>query len=350
MTVLTERSGVRFRPRDDSAAAAPPEVRGTSRDDVRLLVARPGGIEHHRFQDLADLLVPGDLVVVNNSATVNAEIDAVRAGRATVLHAAQRLDDATWVVELRTAPDASAPILDAEPGESIGVGELPLTLLDPYPHEGSSPSGSGNRLWRAHVEGDLRALLDRHGRPIAYGYLDRRYPLAAYQSAFSTVPGSAEMASAGRPFTAALLTRLVARGISVAPITLHTGVSSQEAGEGPQAEWYHVPATTAGLVELTRKLGGRVVATGTTVTRALESAVLDGTVQESWGWTDRIVTPAHPPVVVDGLITGWHDAEASHLLLVEAIAGTRLAQAAYDSAVADGYRWHEFGDSGLFLP
>jgi S-adenosylmethionine:tRNA ribosyltransferase-isomerase len=225
-----------------------------------------------------------------------------------------------------------------------------VTLLTPYPHEESSPTGSGNRLWRARVEGDLRALLDRHGRPIAYGYLDRRYPLASYQSVFSRRPGSAEMASAGRPFTDALVTRLVTSGIAVAPITLHTGVSSQEAGEGPQPEWFHVSTTTARLVEHTRANGGRVVATGTTVTRALESAVVAGTVRESWGWTDRVITPAHPAVVVTGLITGWHDAEASHLLLVEAIAGTDLAQAAYDGAIAGGYRWHEFGDSALFLP
>ena len=350
MTILSERSGVRFHSSPESTAVAPPEVRGTSRDDVRLLVARPDAVEHHHFHDLAALLEPGDLVVVNNSATVNGEIDAVRAGSPIVLHAATRLDAHTWVVELRTAPAAADPILDALAGETIGVGELPVTLLEPYPHAGSSPTGSGNRLWRARVEGDLRALLDRHGRPIAYGYLDRRYPLAAYQSVFSQVPGSAEMASAGRPFTDELITRLVAKGIGVAPITLHTGVSSQEADEGPQSEWYHVRASTARLVELTRAHGGRVVATGTTVTRALESAVLDGTIQESWGWTDRVVTPEHPPVVVNGLITGWHDAEASHLLLVEAVAGTALAQSAYDAAVADGYRWHEFGDSALFLP
>ena len=241
-------------------------------------------------------------------------------------------------------------MLDARPGETIGVGELPMTLLAPYPRWHSSPTGRGNRLWRARVEGDLRALLDRHGRPIAYGYLDRRYPLATYQNVFAHVPGSAEMASAGRPFTEALLTRLVARGIGVAPVTLHTGVSSQEAGEGPQPEWYDVPATTARLVELTRDSGGRVVATGTTVTRALESAVRDGVVSTSCGWTERVVTPADPPVVVDGLITGWHDAGASHLLLVEAVAGTALAQAAYDAALAAGYRWHEFGDSALLLP
>ncbi len=350
MTILTERSGVRFQTPPDAFAPAPPEVRGRSRDDVRMLVARPSGIEHHRFDDLADLLDPGDLVVVNNSATVNGEIDAVRRDSPIVLHAASPLDADTWVVELRTSPDAGAPILDGVEGETIGVGELGVTLLEPYPYPDSSPTGSGNRLWRARVEGDLRTLLDRHGRPIAYGYLDRRYPLAAYQSVFSSVPGSAEMASAGRPFTHALVSRLVARGIGVAPITLHTGVSSQEAGEGPQPEWFHVPAATARLVELTRAHGGRVVATGTTVTRALESAVVSGGVEETWGWTERVVTPAHPAAVVTGLITGWHDAQASHLLLVEAIAGTTLAQAAYDGAVAGGYRWHEFGDSALFLP
>jgi len=350
MTTLTEHSGVRFSVPGESTAAAPPEVRGYSREDVRMLVARPSGLQHGSFSDLVDQLEPGDLVVVNNSATVNGEIDGVHRGRPVVLHAATHLDLATWVVEIRTAPDASAPVLDAVAGETIGVGELPVTLLEPFPHAGSSPTRSGNRLWRAHVEGDLRTLLDRHGRPIAYGYLDGRYPLSAYQSVFGSVPGSAEMASAGRPFTDALITGLVTRGIGVAPITLHTGVSSQEVDEGPQSEWYHVPASTARLVELTRAHGGRVVATGTTVTRALESAVLEGRIQEAWGWTNRVVTPEHPAVVVNGLITGWHDAEASHLLLVEAVAGTALAQQAYDSAVADGYRWHEFGDSALFLP
>ena len=122
MTILTERSGVRFRDTDESTAAAPPEVRGTARDDVRLLVARTGDLSHHRFADLADVLEPGDVVVVNNSATVSGEIDARRGAEPIVLHAATRLDDGTWVVELRTAPDASHPILDGNAGETIGVG------------------------------------------------------------------------------------------------------------------------------------------------------------------------------------------------------------------------------------
>ena len=98
-------------------------------------------------------------------------------------------------------------------------------------------------------------------------------------------------------------------------------------------------------------MGGRVIAVGTTAVRAVESAVgADGAVVPQEGWTDRVVTPADPPRVVDGLVTGWHDPQASHLLLVEAVAGAGLTQQAYDAAVAEGYLWHEFGDSALLLP
>lgn len=268
-----------------------------------------------------------------------------------VVHAATPLDDTTWVVELRSAPTASEPVLDGAAGDVIEVSGSALTLVAPYPHEGSSPHAFGNRLWRARADAALPAVLARHGRPISYGYLDRPYPLSAYQSVFSQVPGSAEMPSAGRPFTDSVVTRLIRSGIGVAPVTLHTGVSSQEAGEGPQAERFAVPGTTAHLVNATRAHGGRVVAVGTTVTRALESAVTDdGHVVPGAGWTERVISPEEPPRVVDGLITGWHDPEASHLLLVESIAGPDLTQRAYDAALAHGYLWHEFGDSALLLP
>ncbi len=350
----------------DATAPGPPESRGVQRDQVRLLVARPDGVRHRVFRDVPDELEPGDLVVVNNSATVAAEIDATLVSgpprltsstggvRDVVLHAASRLGEETWVVELRTAPHAARAVLDARAGDVVAMGVGPalrIALLAGYPADGSSPTGTGNRLWRARVVGDLRRHLDRYGRPVAYGYLDRRYPLTTYQSVFSTVPGSAEMPSAGRPFTDALLTRLAAKGVGVAPITLHTGLSSQEAGEAPQPEWYDVSDPTARLVAHTLRQGGRVVAVGTTVTRALESAYdATGLAAGASGWTDRVVTPAQPPRVVTGLITGWHDPQASHLLLVEAVAGSELTQRAYDAAVAEGYRWHEFGDSALLLP
>jgi S-adenosylmethionine:tRNA ribosyltransferase-isomerase len=268
-----------------------------------------------------------------------------------VLHLATPLEDGSWVVEVRTPVDAARAVLDAGPGERFDAGPVVVSLEEPYPRPGSSPTPSGNRLWRAQVDGPLDAHLARHGRPIAYGYLRRRYPLSAYQTVFATHPGSAEMPSAARPFTHGLVTRLVSKGVAVAPVTLHTGVSSQEAGEAPQAERFVVPDSTARLVNAVRAGGGRVVAVGTTVTRALESAVdPDGVVVARRGWTDRVVTPADPPQVVTGLVTGWHDPMASHLLLVEAVAGRELAQRAYEAAVAEEYLWHEFGDAALLLP
>ena len=361
MTRLSVAPLTRVDSPDATTAPGPPEERGVARDEVRMLVATDQGVAHARFRDLPAYLAPGDLVVVNNSATLAAEFDALAGGRGpVVVHAATRLDDGTWVVELRTPPDASRAILDAQVGEEL---ELPaggrLTLLAPYPRADSSPTGSGNRLWRAAVSGPraLEQHLVRYGRPIAYGYLDRSYPLAAYQTVFATRPGSAEMPSAARPFSPELVTRLVATGIGVAAVTLHTGVSSQEAGEAPQPEWFEVSETVARLVNATRAAGGRVVAVGTTVTRALESAVLDGAdsggggeVAARSGWTTRVVTRDDPPRVVNGLVTGWHDPQASHLLLVEAVAGQDLTQRAYDEAARGGYLWHEFGDSALLLP
>jgi S-adenosylmethionine:tRNA ribosyltransferase-isomerase len=289
---------------------------------------------------------------VNTSATLAAEADATSTTRGdVVVHVATRLDDGSYVVELRTAPDARRGILDAAPGETIALDGATLTLLAPYPREHSSPTGVGNRLWRATAAGDVAQTMARTGRPIAYGYLDRRYPLADYQTVFGIDPGSAEMPSAARPFTTDLVTRLISKGVAVAPITLHTGLSSQEAGEAPQAERFRVPAGTAEAVNVAKARGGRIVAVGTTATRALESAVdSHGRVVARHGWTERVISPDDPVRVVDGLVTGWHDPEASHLMLVESVAGHELTRAAYDAATTEGYLWHEFGDSALLLP
>ena len=355
MTALGAAPLTRFASPDDLTAAEPPEERGLPRDGVRMLVATPQGVAHARFRDLPAYLSPGDLLVVNTSATLAAEFDGTRAGLGpVVVHAAARLDDGTWVVELRTAPDAARPVLDAAAGERIVLpGGSALELLEPYPRPGSSPTGRGTRLWRAEASGPrcLSQHLLRHGRPIAYGYLARRYPLSAYQTVFASRPGSAEMPSAARPFTPKLVTTLIATGVGITTLTLHTGVSSQDAGEAPQPERFEVPALTARLVNATRAEGGRVIAVGTTTTRALESAVgADGLLHGASGWTERVISPRDPARVVDGLITGWHNPEASHLLLVESVAGATLTQRAYDAALERGYLWHEFGDSALLLP
>ena len=234
---------ITFTPPGERTAPSPAEARGIARDEVRLLVADGDRVRHTHFRDLADHLEPGDLIVVNTSQTVAGEVDArLSDGSDVVVHVAMDLRDGTWVVEVRTAPDAARAVLDATPGQvlTLTADGAALTLLDPYPRTGSSPTGEGNRLWRAVHTGNeaLRDVLARVGRPIAYGYLDQRYDLADYQTIFGTTPGSAEMPSASRPFTHEVVTRLVSRGVGIAPVLLHTGVSSQEAGRG----------TTAGVV------------------------------------------------------------------------------------------------------
>ena len=354
MTVLAGAPSTVFAAPVERAATEPPELRGLRRDGVRLLVGTPDGITHTTFARLDRHLRAGDVLVVNTSATIPGQLDGARSGEPVVVHVANRLADGTRVVELRTAPDAGAPVLDGVAGEVV---ELAMggrvELLAAYPHPGSAPGGHGNRLWRGcvHVAGRVGSYLARHGRPISYGHLPRRYPIERYQTIFAVTPGSAEMPSAGRPFSAELLTRLVAAGIVIAPITLHTGVSSQEAYEAPQEEWFEVSPQTAAQVNAARTAGGRVIAVGTTATRALESAARpDGTVEPRSGWTDLVIAPDRLPRTVRGLITGWHDPQASHLLLVEAVAGAELTQRAYDDALAEGYLWHEFGDSCLLLP
>ncbi|PZS26807.1 MAG: queuosine biosynthesis protein [Pseudonocardiales bacterium] len=331
---------------DELSATAP----APHRDRVRLLVAGRTGIQHARFDEFGDFLAPGDLLVVNTSATLAAAVDGQRGdGRAVTVHFSTALDDGAWLVELRPPTNATGPLGDIVAGEQV---ELPdgvrLTVM--------APTASGDlrrRLWRANVavEGDVVTFLARAGRPIRYNYVARPHPLSDYQTVFARQPGSAEMPSAGRPFTAEIVTDLIRRGIVIAPLLLHTGVSSQEAGEAPQPERFEVAPATARLVNLTRASGGRVVAVGTTVTRALESATdVEGRVEARAGWTDLVLGPDRPARVVGGLVTGWHAPGASHLQLLQAVAGTELVHRAYAEALRHRYLWHEFGDSCLLLP
>ncbi|UGS33725.1 S-adenosylmethionine:tRNA ribosyltransferase-isomerase [Capillimicrobium parvum] len=366
-------------------AHEPPEARGIARDGVRLMVATSGDgeVTHARFHDLPDLLAPGDLLVVNDSATVPAAIHAERAdgtalevrfstpappalapsapapsppapsalapagesrfGLAERGQSAPHAGDAWWIVELRTADGLRR--MRGHAGERLALnGGARIELAAAY--------ASSARLWLARIDADrpLGDHLARHGHPIRYAHVHGHWPLSAYQTAFARRPGSAEMPSAGRPFTPALLTRLLGAGVLVAPLTLHAGVSSLERGEAPYPERYAVPAATARAVEAVRGWGGRVVAVGTTVVRALESAAdEDGAVHAAAGWTGLHVTPDRGVRAVDGLITGWHDPDASHLHMLEAIAGGPLLAESYAEARAAGYLWHEFGDSHLIL-
>lgn len=329
-------------------ATEPPEARGLDRDGVRLLAIGPDALRHVRFRDIGEFLAPGDLVVVNTSATLAAAVDGIRPdGRPVVVHFSAPLDDGEWVVELR---GASGPLMGAAAGDFVYLPDgVRVEILEAHPDSRRKRS----RLWRARIEvpRSVEDFLDRYGRPITYNYLRDTWPLSAYQTIFARDKGSAEMPSAARPFTEHLVTDLVTKGITLASVLLHAGVSSLEEGELPQEERYEVPESTARLVNETRAAGSKIIAVGTTVTRALETvAGEDGAVRSGGGLTDLILGPQRPARVVDGLVTGWHASKASHLSLLEAVAGPELVQRAYDEAIDARYLWHEFGDSCLFLP
>jgi S-adenosylmethionine:tRNA ribosyltransferase-isomerase len=348
-------AGFDFAVPDELSAHEPPEAHGVRRDQVRMLVGRRAGqrLSHHVAADLPQVLRPGDLLVVNNSATLPAALEA-------------------------TLPDGTPVALHVSSAEPGTGGEHLVELRDrqhgttvPFPTD-ESPAGAGlvvalpggaaaeltteftQRLWYARFRFlktmTVTQYLMRYGKPIRYSYVDRDWPLSAYQTVFAVEPGSSEMPSAARPFTPELVTALVARGILVAPITLHTGVASPEAHEAPYAERYRVSQSTARLVNQVRASGGRVIAVGTTVVRALESAVgRDGSVRAADGWTDLVITPQRGVRAVDGLLTGWHEPRASHLLMLEAVAGRPLLDLCYAEAIRERYLWHEFGDVNLLL-
>jgi S-adenosylmethionine:tRNA ribosyltransferase-isomerase len=326
-------------------ATAPPESRGLERDGVKLLVSDRGTLTHASFRELPQHLRAGDLVVVNNSATMTAAVSGRIGKKKVVLHFSTWLDDRSWVVEVRSTdghPSNSALLAGTEISLPNGV---IATLQNPW-------LPPAQRLWTARVNGtpSVTRFLRSHGRPITYSYVHQHWSATYYETIFGREYGSAEMPSAGRPFTDRMVTDLAVRGVAVAPITLHTGVSSPETGEPPSPERFAVPKVTADLVDHTRRHGGRVIAIGTTVTRALESvADTDGHLHPRTGWTDLVLSADHPTRVVDGLVTGWHAPGASHLMLLEAVVGATAVRTAYDAALDTGYLWHEFGDSALLL-
>lgn len=328
-------------------ATAPAPARGLERDALRLMVSTPRGEVHAHFRDLPQFLQPGDVLVVNESATIPASLPAERAPGPFVLNLSTRFGNGLWLAEPRWSAAQQGP-LPIERGEHARVAGLEARFIMPCP---GLP-----RLWFVQLMGDVDAAMARYGEPIRYGYVHDTYPLEAYQTVFARVPGSAEMPSAAYPFTQSLVAALEARGVCIARLVLHTGVSSLEV-EAEEVESqpllpepFEVPMATAEAVNRARDGGRRVIAVGTTVVRALESA-WDGTrVRPKRGVTRLYVHPGRGVHAIDALITGLHDPVTSHLALLYALAGRDRMQRAYAEAVREGYLWHEFGDSHLILP
>jgi S-adenosylmethionine:tRNA ribosyltransferase-isomerase len=352
----------------DLEAGEPPEARGLTRDQVRLMVSYYGdsqqsnryrdhdGVIHSRFRDIARFLEAGDVLVINTSGTMNAAIPASRDdGMPLELHLSTRLPADLWSVEVRRpSGNSTVPFFEARAGEALQLSEGGRVILHtPYSREQRSLTSDRVRLWIATLQlpMPLGDYLARHGFPIRYSYVNERWPLSYYQSVYATEIGSAEMPSAGRAFTADLITQLVAKGVQIAPLILHTGVASLEDHEPPYDEFYRVPVVTADLVNRARLAGKRVIAVGTTVIRALETATDEaGRTHPSEGWTNVVVTPQRGIRSVVGLLTGLHEPRATHLAMLEALAGLDHLCLAYTEALEQQYLWHEFGDLHLLLP
>ncbi len=341
MTAIRTNPGLR-------AAGTPPEQRGTPRDGVRLMLLdrRERRISHHIFTEVVSLLQPGDTLVINTSMTIAASIGATSGdGTPYRVHLSAPQGEDLWLVEIREpsgigtrpAPDTAAETLALSGGGTI-------ELLARHPR--------APRLWLGLFRGvpDLARYLSRHGSPIRYQHTEGEWPLSDYQNVYAVQPGSVEMPSAGRPLTTRLITDLAAHGVTVLPVILHSGIASYESGEVPAEERYQVPEPTAQAINVLRAGGGRLVAVGTTVVRALESAADRlGRLHPTRGITDLVITPERGITVVDGLITGWHDEGSTHRLLLEALAGGDLVDLAYAEASTRGYLTHEFGDSLIVL-
>lgn len=343
----------------DLEAHEPPEARGLKRDEVKLLVSRKSddAITHVQFRDIVQFLNPGDVVVINTSGTLPAALPALREdGTKLELHLSTHLPGDIWTVELRSlSKEGTAPFRSLSIGERLELpGGASATILAPYLMDRSNaPKSNGSRLWLATLELNegLLEYLERYGKPIRYGYVKKDWDTSYYQTVYTNEPGSAEMPSAGRAFTPEIITQLVSKGVTVAPLVLHTGVASLEDHEPPYEEFYRVPLETARAVNKAHADGKRVIAIGTTVVRALETVTdVSGVTHPGEGYTKLVITPQRGVKAVDGILTGWHEPKATHLMMLEAIASLQHLDISYRAAIENKYLWHEFGDLHLMLP
>lgn len=340
------RDALYFERPEHLAATKPAPERGLSRDSIRLMVSSPNGHQHTEFRNLANYFCAGDVLVVNRSATLAASLPAYGSVGEFTLNLSTNYGQGLWLTEPRWSASQPGP-LPLQKGETIQVCTIHGRLLTPYPNL--------ERLWFIQFDSELRETIESLGQPIRYAYVDETYSLEHYQTVFSQVAGSAEMPSAAYPFTQNVVDGLLTKGVQIADITLHTGVSSLEVdvedieNHTLYPEPFVIPQETAEIVNAAKQDGQRIIALGTTVVRALESGWDGQEVKPVSGFTRLYIHPKVGVNVVDGLITGLHDPVTSHLAMLYTIAGQQLIQDAYSEAVKHSYLWHEFGDSHLIL-
>jgi S-adenosylmethionine:tRNA ribosyltransferase-isomerase len=318
------------------------------RDASRLLLLpRAGGkISHRRFCDLAELLKPGDCLVLNDSRVLPARLLGAReTGGAAELVLLRDRGEAVWECLAR-------PGKKLRPGALLSFGGGELTARVEAVIEG------GNRLVRFFYDGIFLEVLERLGKMPLPPYIHEDLEDSErYQTVYSREPGSAAAPTAGLHFTPELLDSLRGAGVRTAFVTLHVGLgtfrpvkAAEAENHEMHAEYCALPPETAAQVNETRARGGRVIAVGTTSCRTLESAAgLDGASREFSGFTDIFIYPGYKFRCIDGLLTNFHLPESTLLMLVSALAGRERVLDAYRAAVEECYRFFSFGDAMLII-
>ncbi|QHT69946.1 S-adenosylmethionine:tRNA ribosyltransferase-isomerase [Rhodocytophaga rosea] len=330
----------------------PTEERELLRDEVRLLVTTGSGkISHGLFHNISDYINPGDVLVVNTSATIPSALAVTLPdGSEGVIHLSNQINAQQWLIEIRSIRGNKTVRWKAgEPGMVFRLpGDASITVDERF---------YANKqlldLWLAtlRLSQPVEDYLAAHAFPIQYEKINHRYPLAYYQTFFSFHPGSAEMPSAGRGFTSQVVDKLLEKGVVFAPVLLHTGVSSLEENEAPYPEYMEISPISAAIINAAKSRGNRIIAVGTTAIRAIESAAgTDGMLRPYRGNTSLFIDENYSLKITDALLTGFHEPRASHLHMLQALAGMDHLELAYQAAIAADYYWHQFGDLHLILP
>ncbi|MFD1738200.1 S-adenosylmethionine:tRNA ribosyltransferase-isomerase [Bacillus salitolerans] len=326
------------------SANIPIELTGKSRDSVRMMVLdrKTGQFSNHHFNELDSFLQPGDVVVLNNSRTIPAVLKGKQGKREVEIRLSRRVSAQTWEALIVGGIYSNTKCIEFSNEVTATIegqgSERPLVVLS------FSVGGA-----------DFYQFIYKYGEPIRYEYIEHPWPLEAYQTVYASVPGSVEMPSAGRAFTWQLLNRLKKKGIEVVILQLHAGLSYYGNDRWPNPtnhpEAFHIPLHTAKVINQAKKDRRRIIAVGTTVVRAIETVADDnGHVRSGEGTTRLYIKAGMKLKAIDGLITGLHEPEASHLDLLTSLIEKKKLIHAYEAALKQGYLWHEFGDMNLILP
>ncbi|MBD2112726.1 MULTISPECIES: tRNA preQ1(34) S-adenosylmethionine ribosyltransferase-isomerase QueA [Cyanophyceae] len=350
-------------PSDEYSLAAyqyslPPEIIAqtpvTPRDSSRLLVVdSPTTHRHHHFRDLPTLLQPGDLLVLNDTRVIPARLPGYKPSGAQVeVFLLEDQGDNQWLALVR-------PGRRLKPGATVHFGPNP-NQPDLIAQVLATDPETNGRLLKFEPQGNesLLDLFERLGEvPLPPYITDRAASPEQYQTVYAEAPGAVAAPTAGLHFTPELFERLEEKGVGRSHITLHVGVGTFRPVEADNildhkmhGEWIDVSPETVAQINATKARGGRVIAVGTTVVRALEGAAQGGELQPYQGKVNLFIYPGYRYRAIDGLITNFHLPGSSLLMLVSALIGRERLLGLYETAIQHDYRFYSFGDAMLVLP